>query len=225
MRLRKEPSAQTGRDDGLPPPCIIYLVSAPAPTNTSEFDPGRPVGSLLEVLRGIFFAPKRFFVELSAEGPLREPILFVLLVSAISSVVRLALVAVFGFALGDMSATEFGITAVQALVYVALSPALIGVFAAVYLLALRTFMGSTGNYRQVYRIVAYACGALILLPFPVIQAFAFTYAMLILMTIGVRYVYRASFLTALLTALVGYVPSAVLFITLTVYATRFVFGT
>lgn len=199
-------------------------MSAPAPTNASEFDPGRPASSLLEVLRGIFFAPKRFFVEFSAEGPLREPILFVLLVSAVSSAVRLALVAVFGFAFGDLSATELGISAVQALVYVVLSPVLIGIFAAVYLLSLRTFMGSIGDYRQVYRIVAYACGALILLPFPVINAFAFTYAMLILMTLGVRYVYRASFLTALLTALVGYVPSSLLFITLTVYVTGFVFG-
>ena len=223
--MRKETREETGEDAGFPPSrCIISRVSATAPTSASEFDPGRPVGSLLGILRGIFFTPKRFFVGLSAEGPLREPILFVLLVSAISSAVRLALVAVFGVALGDLSATDLGISAVQALVYVALSPVLVGVFAAVYLLSLRTFMGSAGDYRQVYRIVAYACGALILLPFPVINAFAFTYAMLILMTLGVRYVYRASFLTALLTALVGYVPSALLFITLTVYVTGLVFG-
>ncbi len=209
---------------GLVPPCIIPPMSVSASKNPSEFDPRRPLGSLLEVLRGLFFAPKRFFVEFSAEGSLREPILFVLLVSAVSAIFRLALVAVFGVFLGDLSASGLGISAVQALVYVALSPVLVGLFAAVYLLSLRTFMGATGDYRQVYRLLAYAYGALILLPFPVINAFAFTYAMLILVTVGVRYVYRASFLTALLTALVGYVPSALLFLTLTVYVTGFIFG-
>ena len=199
-------------------------MSAPAPKNATEFDPRRPLGSLIEVLRGLFLAPKRFFVEFSAEGPLREPILFVLLVSAVSAVLRLALVAVFGASLGGLDAGDLGISAVQALGYVVLSPALVGLFAAVYLLSLRTFMGSTGDYRQVYRLIAYAYGALILLPFPVINAFAFTYAMLILVAVGVRYVYRASFLTALLTALVGYVPSALLFLTLTVYVTGLVFG-
>ena len=212
------------RAAGLAAPCIIPLMSAPAPKNATEFDPRRPLGSLVEVLRGLFFAPKRFFVGFSAEGPLREPILFVLLVSAVSALLRLALVVVFGVSFGDLSVGDLGVSAVQALGYVALSPVLVGLFAAVYLLSLRTFMGSTGEYRQVYRIIAYAYGALILLPFPIISAFAFTYAMLILVAVAVRYVYRASFLTALLTALVGYVPSALLFLTLTVYVTGLVFG-
>ena len=206
------------------PPCIIPLMSASAPKNVSEFDPGRPASSFFEVLRGLFFSPKRFFVEFSPDGPLRAPILFVLLVSAVSAVVRLALVVVLGAVFGELDAGSLGISAAQALVYVALSPLLVGLFAAVYLLSLRTFMGTTGDYRQVYRLLAYAYGALILLPFPVINAFAFTYAMLVLVAVGVRYVYRASFLTALLTALVGYVPSALLFLTLTVYVTGFIFG-
>ncbi|WP_166395573.1 YIP1 family protein [Rubrobacter marinus] len=199
-------------------------MSAPSSKNATEFDPGRPVGSFLEVLRGLFFAPKRFFVEFSAEGPLREPILFVLLVSAVSAVVRLALVAVFGVSFGDLDAGDMGASALQALLYVAFSPVLVGLFAAVYLLSLRTFMGNTGDYRQVYRLISYVYGALILLPLPVVNAFAFTYAMLVLVAVGVRYVYRASFLTALLTALVGYVPAALLFLTLTVYVTGLVFG-
>ena len=206
------------------PPCIIGVVPAPISKNATEFDPGRPLGSLLAVLRGLFFTPKRFFIEFSAEGPMREPILFVLLVSAVSALTRLSLVAVFGVLLGDLTMGELGISAVQALVYIALSPALVGLFAAIYLLSLRTFMGSTGDYRQVYRLLAYAYGALILLPVPVLSAFAFAYAMLVLVTVGVRYVYRASFLTAFLTALVGYVPSALLFLTLTVYVTGLVFG-
>lgn len=199
-------------------------MSAPASKNASEFDPARPASSLVEVLRGLFFSPKRFFVGFSAEGPLREPILFVLLVSAVSAVVRLALVVVLGAAFGELSARDLGISAAQALAYVALSPALVGLFAAIYLLSLRTFMASTGDYRQVFRMISYAYGALILLPLPVVNAFAFTYAMLVLVACGVRYVYRASFLTSLLTALVGYVPAALIFLTLTVYVTGLIFG-
>ena len=199
-------------------------MSAPASKSASEFDPKRPLGSLLEVLREIFFSPKRFFVGFPAEGSLREPILFVLLVSAVSAVLRLAIVVASNLIFDELNVGELGVSLLQALAYVALSPVLVGLFAAVYLLSFRTFMGPIVDYRQVYRLIAYAYGALILLPFPVINAFAFTYAMLLLVAVGARYVYRASFLTALLTALVGYVPSSLIFITLTVYVTGLVFG-
>jgi hypothetical protein len=47
--------------------------------------------------------------------------------------------------------------------------------------------------------------------FPFLNALAFTYATLVLMVIGIRYVYHAPFLTALVTALTAYVPSALIF--------------
>ena len=59
---------------------------------------------------------------------------------------------------------------------------------------------------------------------PVVNAFAFTYMALVLAAVAFRYVYRASFVTALVTALVGYVPSAMLYIFLTVRVTGFAFG-
>jgi hypothetical protein len=51
---------------------------------------------------------------------------------------------------------------------------------------------------------------------PIINAFAFTYAAMVLMWLGIRYVYRTSFLTSLVAALVGFVPVAVAFIYLVV---------
>ena len=175
-----------------------------------EFDPKRPVASAAAVLRGIFLTPKRFYLGFPAEGPLREPILFVLLVSAVSAVLRLVLVLIFSTG----GAGEMGVAILEALAYVALSPLLVGIFSGAYLLSVRTFVGPEGDFRQIYRILAYAWGAAILLWIPGLSAFAFTYATLVLMGIGIRYVYRTSFLTALVTALVGYVPSAILYLLL-----------
>ncbi len=166
------------------------------------------------MLRAIFFAPRRFYSDFSAEGPLREPILFILLVSAVSGVlsivVNLVSAAVFGSA-----ASLLGV-AVSNVAFVVLSPVLIGAAAGAYLLSIRTFIGTEGKFREVYRMLAYAYGAMILFSIPVLNALAFTYATLILMLLGIRSVYRASFLTALITALAGFVPVALAFIYLLV---------
>ena len=192
---------------GLPPALYNPLMEV---ERFPEFDPKRPVASAAAVLRGIFLTPKRFYLGFPAEGPLREPILFVLLVSAVSAVLRLVLVLIFSAG----GAGEVGIAVLEALVYVALSPLLVGIFSGAYLLSVRTFVGPEGDFRQIYRMLAYAWGAAILLWIPGLSAFAFTYATLVLMGIGIRYAYRTSFLTALVTALVGYVPSAILYLLL-----------
>ncbi len=166
------------------------------------------------MLRAIFFAPRRFYSDFSAEGPLREPILFILLVSAVSGVlsivVNLVSAAVFG------SAASLQGVAVSNVAFDVLSPVLIGAAAGAYLLSIRTFIGTEGKFREVYRMLAYAYGAMILFSIPVLNALAFTYATLILMLLGIRSVYRASFLTALITALAGFVPVALAFIYLLV---------
>ena len=89
-----------------------------------EFDPRRPVASAAAVLRGIFFAPKRFYLNFSAEGPLREPTLFVLLISAVSGVLSVALNLVLGVNFGT-GASIGGVVALN-LAFVALSPVLVG---------------------------------------------------------------------------------------------------
>jgi hypothetical protein len=181
-----------------------------------EFDPRRPVASAAAVLRGIFFAPRRFFLNFSAEGPLREPTLFVLLISAVSGVLSVALNLVLGVIFG--TGANIGGVVVLNLAFVVLSPVFVGVAAGAYLLSVLTFVGPGGRYREVYRMLAYAYGAMILFPFPVLNAIAFTYAALILMWFAIRGAYRTSFLSGLITALVGFLPVALAFIYLVVTA-------
>jgi hypothetical protein len=189
----------------------LALYNPPVEVERSpEFDPKRPVASAAAVLRAVLLAPKSFYLNFSAEGRLREPILFVLLVSAVSAVLRLLLVLIFS----TEGAGEAGIAVLETIAYVALSPMLIGLFSGAYLLSVRTFVGPEGNFRQIYRMLAYAWAGAILFWIPGVGAFAFTYVTLVLMAIGIRYVYRTSFLTALVTALVGYVPAAIFYLLL-----------
>ena len=162
------------------------------------------------MLRAVLLTPKSFYLNFTAEGPLREPTLFVLLVSAVSATLRLLLVLIFS----TEGVGEAGIAALEAIAYVALSPLLLGLFSGAYLLSLRTFVGPEGNFRQIYRMLAYAWAGAILFWIPGVGAFAFTYVTLVLMAIGIRYVYRTSFLTALVTALVSYVPAAIFYLLL-----------
>ena len=175
-----------------------------------EFDPKRPVASAMAVLRAIFFAPRSFYLNFTAEGPLREPALFVLLVSAVSGVLS-TVVNLISSTIFETGVSLSGL-AVSKLVFVVLSPILVGAVAGVYLLAVRTFIGTEGKFREVYRMLAYAYGAAILLWIPGVSALAFTYATFILMLLGIRSVYRTSLQTALITALTGFVPVALAFI-------------
>jgi hypothetical protein len=185
-------------------------------TKSPEFDPEHPVGSAAAVLRGIYFAPRSFYVNFPAEGPLREPALFVLLVSAVSGVLSVVVNIISGAIFGT-SASLTGVLALN-LAFVVLSPLLVGAAAGAYLLSVRTFVGPQGSFREVYRMLAYAYGAMILFWLPVVNAFAFTYAAFILMLLGIRSLYRTSFLTGLITTLAGFVPLAVAFIYLVVVA-------
>jgi hypothetical protein len=160
------------------------------------------------VLRAIFLRPKAFYLNFDPEGPLQGPVAFVLLVSAVSAIFRLLLLLIVP--IGELD--EVSLTLLKTLLYVALSPLVVGLFAGAYFLSVRGFVGPEGTFRGVYRILAYAWGAAILFWVPGLSAFAFTYATLVLITVGIYYVYRVSFLTALTAALVAYVPSATLFI-------------
>ena len=179
-----------------------------------EFDPKRPVASAVAVLRAVFFAPRSFYLNFTAEGPLREPALFVLLVSAVSGVLS-TVVNLISATIFETGVSLPGV-AVSNLAFFVLSPILVGAAAGVYLLSVRTFIGPEAKFREVYRLLAYAYGAMILFPFPILNALTFTYATFILMLLGIRSVYRASFLTALITALAGFVPVALAFIYLLV---------
>jgi hypothetical protein len=176
------------------------------PSEVPEFSLQRPLPSTLAVIRAVLFSPRSFYLNFSAEGPLREPTLFVLLVGAITGFLTAAVAILSGLLFGEVSGGEVGLTALEAVLFALLSPLAVGVVAGVYLLSIRTFVGKVSGFREVYRMAAYAFGALILAWIPVVGAFAVTYALMVLMGIAVRVVYRTSFLAALVTVLVGFMP-------------------
>ncbi len=171
-----------------------------------EFSLERPLTSTLAVIRAVLFSPKNFYLNFSVEGPIREPAIFVLLVGALTGALTAAVALASGLIFGEVGAREVWLTALEALIFALLSPLAVGVVAGIYLLSIRTFVGKVSSFREVYRMAAYACGALILAWIPIVGAFAVTYALMVLMGIGVRFAYRTSFLTAVVTAVASFVP-------------------
>src|SRR3712207_406568 len=178
------------------------------PSEVSEFSLQRPLPSALAVIRAVFFSPRSFYLNFSAEGPLREPALFVLLVGAITGFLTAAVAILSGLLFGEVSGGEVGLTVLEAVLFALLSPLAVGVVAGVYLLSIRTFVGKVSGFREVYRMAAYAFGALILAWIPIVGAFAVTYALMVLMGIAIQSVYGTTFLTTFVTAVVGFVPVA-----------------
>ena len=175
-----------------------------------EFDLERPVASAAAVLRTIFLGPRAFYLYFDAKGPVREPVIFVLLVSAVSGVLSVVVSSIFT-AVFEANTNLLIVMALN-LAFVVLSPVLVGVAAGAYLLSIRIFVSRGANLREVYRMFAYAYGAMILFWVPVVNALAFTYTAMILMVLGIQSVYRASFLAALVATLVGFVPVSFAFI-------------
>ena len=171
-----------------------------------EFSLQRPLASALTAIRAVLLSPRRFYLNFPVEGPLREPAVFVLVVGAVAGFLAAAVAIVSNFIFGELSTGEVGVTVLEALLFALLSPLAVGVVAAVYLLSIRTFVGKVGTFGEVYRLAAYAFGAMILAWVPIVGAFVVTYALMVLMGIAVRTVYRTSFLTAVVTALVGFLP-------------------
>jgi hypothetical protein len=174
------------------------------------------VTSALAVIRAVLFSPRRFYLNFATEGPVREPAVFVLLVAAMTGALTAAVAILSDLLFGEVGTDEVGLTALEALLFALLSPLAVGVMAAVYLLSIRTFVGKVGTFREVYRMAAYAFGALILAWIPIVGAFAVTYALMVVMGIAVRTVYRTSLLTAVVTALVSFMPLGVALIWLRV---------
>ena len=180
-----------------------------------EFSLDRPVSSAFAAIRAVLFSPRAFFANFSADGPLREPVLFALLVGTVTGVLG-AVVALISNALaGGVGADDLRAAVVEGLLFAVLSPVGVAVAAGVYLLSIRTFVGNVADFPQAYRIVAYAFAAFVFAWVPVLGSVAISYALLVLMGIAIREVYEASFLTAVITALVGFIPvgSALVWIT------------
>ena len=56
-------------------------------TAAGEFETDKPLSSLLSTTRDVLFSPQRFFDELPPDGPLRAPVLYFLICSAITAVI------------------------------------------------------------------------------------------------------------------------------------------
>jgi hypothetical protein len=180
----------------------MQKVSAP------EFDLQRPFASAVAVIRSVLFSPRSFYLNFNIEGPVKEPAVFVLLVGAVSGVLGAALALSTNLLFGDLDAGDLRAAVIDAVLFASLSPVGIGVVAGVYLLSIRTFVGKVSGFREIYRMAAYASAALVLAWIPVLGAFAFAYALIVLMGIGIQSVYGTSFLTTVVTAVVGFVPVA-----------------
>ena len=176
----------------------------PAP----EFDLQRPFASAVAVIRTVLFSPRRFYLHFNVEGPIKEPAAFVLLVGAVSGILGAALALSTNLLFGDLDAGDVQAVVIDAVAFALLSPVGVVVVAGVYLLSIRTFVGKVSGFREVYRMAAYAAAALVLAWIPVLGAFAFTYALIVLMGIGIHSVYETTFLTTVVTAVVGFVPVA-----------------
>jgi hypothetical protein len=174
----------------------------------TEFDLQRPFASAFAVIRTVLFSPRSFYLNFKVEGPLKEPAAFVLLVGAVSGILGAALALSTNLLFGDLDAGDLRAAVVDALLFALLSPVGVGVVAGIYLLSIRTFVGRVSGFREIYRMAAYASAVLVLAWIPVLGAFAFTYALIVLMGIGIQSIYETSFLTTVVTAVVGFVPVA-----------------
>jgi hypothetical protein len=176
----------------------------PAP----EFNLQSPFASAVAVIRTVLFSPRSFYLNFEVEGPIKEPAAFVLLVGAVSGVLGATLALSTNLLFGDIDAGDLQAAVVDAVLFALLSPVGVGVVAGVYLLSIRTFVGKVSGFREVYRMAAYAAAALLLAWIPVLGAFAFAYALIVLMGIGIHSVYGTTFLTTVVIAVVSFVPVA-----------------
>jgi hypothetical protein len=185
--------------------CIILSMQKdPSP----EFDLQRPFASAVAVIRTVLFSPRSFYVNFKVEGPLKEPAAFVLLIGAVSGILGAAIALSTNFLFGGLDARDLRAAVLDASLFALLSPVGVGVVAGIYLLSIRTFVGKVSGFREVYRMAAYAAAALVFAWIPVLGPFAFSYALIVLMGIGIQSVYGTTFLTTFVTAVVGFVPVA-----------------
>jgi hypothetical protein len=185
-------------------------------TKAPEFDLDRPIQSALHVLRAVFLAPKKFYLNFPADGFLKEPVAFVLLVSAVTAILNPVVLLVNG-AISGVEVNLLGLVGLNA-AFLVLSPGVIGVASGVYLLSVKTFVGKDPNFAQIFRILAYAYGPMVLFWLPVVNALVFAYSFMVLVVIGLQSVYQTPFLTALVTALVGFVPVSLAYMLYIVYS-------
>ena len=192
--------------------CIIPSVQN---AKSPEFDLRRPLGSALATMRAVLFSPRSFYANFPVRGSLKEPALFTLLVGTVTGVLGAVVALVSNAEFGSVGADDLRAAMLEGLLFAVLSPVGVGVAAAVYLLSIRAFVGKVAGFPEVYRIVAYAYAAFVLFWVPVFGSIAVSYSLLVLMGVAIKNVYETSFLTAVIAALVGFIPVGTLVVWLT----------
>jgi hypothetical protein len=181
-----------------------------------EFDLRRPLTSTVAVIVAVLFSPWTFYLNFKVDGPMKEPAVFVLLVGAISGILGAVVALASTLLVGDFDAGDLRAALVGALLFAVLSPVGVGVTAGVYLLSIKTFVGKVSGFKEVYRMAAYAASALVLAWIPILGAFAITYALMVLMGMGIQSAYKTSFITTVITVFAGYVPVASILVWITI---------
>jgi hypothetical protein len=181
-----------------------------------EFDLRRPLTSTVAVIVAVLFSPRTFYLNFKVDGPMKEPAVFVLLVGAISGILGAVVALASNLLVGDFDAGDLRAALVGALLFAVLSPVGVGVTAGVYLLSIKTFVGKVSGFKEVYRMAAYAASALVLAWIPILGAFAITYALMVLMGMGIQSAYKTSFITTVITVFAGYVPVASILVWITI---------
>lgn len=138
-----------------------------------------------------------------------------LLVGTVTGVLGAVVALISNVVAGGLGPGDLRAAVLEGFLFAALSPVGVAVAAGVYLLSIGTFVGKVADFPQVYRLLAYAYSAFALAWVPVLGSVAISYALLVLMGIAIKEVYETSFLTAVITALVGFVPvgSALVWVT------------
>jgi hypothetical protein len=181
-----------------------------------EFDLRRPFATATAVVTTVLLSPRSFYLNFKVEGPVKDPTIFVLLVGAFSGVLGAAVALASNLLFGGLDAGDLRAAVVGAVLFAVLSPVGVAVTAGVYLLSIRTFVGKVSSFTEVYRMAAYAASALVFAWIPILGAFAFTYALMVLMGIGIQSAYKTSSLTTVVTALAGFVPVASILVWITI---------
>ena len=184
-------------------------------TKAPEFDLKRPLPSAVAAVRAVLFSPRAFYANFPAEGSLKEPALFALLVGTVFGVLGAVVALISNAFTGGIGADDLRAALVEGLLFAVLSPVGVAVAATFYLLSIRAFVGRVADFPQLFRIVAYAYAAFVFAWIPLLGSVAVPYALLVLMGIAIKEVYGAPFLTAVIAALVGFIPvgSALVWIT------------
>jgi hypothetical protein len=201
----------------------LYNLARMDKLTAPEFDPSRPLSSGLALVRAVLLSPRSFYEQFSADGPLKGPAIFVAVVSLFAAVLSMILAAILD-ASGGINTRPFLIRAAEAALFVVLSPAMLGVIAAVYLVPVRVFVGKAANFRHIYRMLASAYSVMVLGWIPVVQSFAAVYGLVVLMALGIRSAYRVAGLMALVASVISLIPISAAGMWLVVAAARLASG-